>query len=449
MRHFLCVVFASCIPYFALSQSPGVVSDTVHCKADPKQTYALYVPRGYYPSSRPPGLVFLFEPAARGKLPVNLYKSLADKYNVVLACSNNSRNGPIQESLAAAEAVLIDVLSRFDIERKFIVISGFSGGGRTAVQMAITNPLFAGVITCGAALPSQNAVTKQNHVPFAEVIGRGDMNYQEALIADEYLQTLGKPNTLMMFNGGHQWPPPESYEDALVWHYLRFATNDTIAKANYTSRLHNAVAQADSGYLSDANRMLRQLKRDFAQGEFAARTDSLLNALSGNKKLRSELKDVMRMDDRERFMQKNVSATYVQHVAYSAPDSAFHPEYWQAFRHDCEKLMAAKERYKVLAGTRLLDFAWRMCAEQHYMYMEYDQFRQAAMAARIWSALLPDRPGPCVEAAKAFALQGRKNEMMEYLKMAKDRGLQDKAAVKGDRAFARYAADQKFQDLLR
>lgn len=441
---FLVCVFCSAVAY---GQDAGVVVDTVRCTADQRQSYALYLP-GNYSSSNPPGLILIFEPAARGKLPVMLYKELADKYNVILACSNNSRNGPVQESLIAGEAVLKDVFSKFAVDRKFILTSGFSGGGRTAVQVVAGNKLFAGVITCGAALPSGDAITVSKQAAFAEVIGRVDMNYQEALTADEYLTRLKDPHTLIMFNGGHQWPPVDAFEDALVWHYLRVRNADEIARENFASRFAKAVVQLDSGRLYEAHRMLSQLRADFNDAMLVARTDSAIQVVEANKRLRPAQKDALRTDERERSAQRDVTAQYNQSVAYSAPDSAFHPGYWKAFRKSCDKLVASDDHYKQQSGKRLIDFAWRLCAEQHFIYMDYDQFRQAAMAARIWSLILPERAGPCVAAAKAFSLQQRKNDMLEYLSLAIERGLKDKESVKNDPAFARYASDPAFLKLF-
>ncbi|HMJ70259.1 MAG TPA: hypothetical protein VK508_15250 [Cyclobacteriaceae bacterium] len=434
--------------HVASAQQPGVVEEIVKCKADPKQTYALYVPKNYSPSD-PPGLILIFDPGARGKMPVGLYKDIANKYNVVLACSNNSRNGPVEESMIAGDAVFTDVISNFSINKNFILTSGFSGGGRTAVEIASGSPkLFSGVITCGAAFSSQKAITREKPVYFAEVIGRSDMNYQEAITAEKFLGQLNNPHTLIMFDGGHQWPPPAAYEEALAWHYLRITGDNLIAQAIHSWQLKNATAQIDSGYLYEANRMLIQMKRDFQQPNLLSKTETLVKTLNDNRNLKSQLKDVARMDERERSLQKDLGTQYVQHIAYTAPDSAFHPEYWRAFRRDCDKLIGSGDKYKILAGSRLVDFGWRMCAEQHYIYMEYDQFRQAAMAARIWSLIQPARPDPCVQAAKAFALHERRDQMMEYLKMAVARGLKDKQAVLQDRAFAKYMKDEAFLNLM-
>lgn len=432
------------IPLSALAQ----LTDTVRCKANPKQSYALYVPKAYS-ASNPPGLILMFEPAARGVLPVSLYRDLADKYNLILACSNNSRNGPIQESVVAGNAMLTDLFARFAIEKKFILSSGFSGGGRTAVDFAAGNNMFHGVITCGAALPYKDAITKQKATRFAEVIGNLDMNYQEALAAEEQLETLKLPHTLILFNAGHQWPPPDAYEDALVWQYLRFRSDQSIASENHASRLKKAQVKIDSGYLSDGHRMLQRLLSDYTDEVLSTRTDSALKILSLNKKLRSEMKEVARADERERSLQSDVSLVYNQHTALAAPDSAFRPDYWRSFRRSCDKLISSEEWYKSASGKRLLDFGMRMCAERYFVLMEFQQFQHAAMTAKIWTLIQPERPGPCVLAARALAQQSKKNEMMDYLKMAVGRGLKDKQAVSQDPAFAKYASDQNFVKLLR
>ena len=135
-------------------------------------------------------------------------------------------------------------------------------------------------------------------------------------------------------------------------------------------------------------------------------------------------------------------------MAYGAPDSAYHADYWKNYRRDCDRMLTSNH-YDRMAGLRLIDFGWRMCAEQHYIYLDYGQYRQAGMSAKIWCLLMPDRPGPCVQVAKAMALQKKKSETLEYLRMAVVRGLTDKQAVKADPAFAKYALGKDFQDILK
>ena len=439
------LLLALLLPHLALAQNPGVVTDSVRCQKTGGQTYALYLPESYT-SSTPVGVVLIFDPGARGKLPVDLYKKLADQYGVILACSNNSRNGPFEQSLFAGNAVLDDLLSRFNIDRSFILTSGFSGGGRAAVQMAVSKTNIAGVITCGASFPSPNAITKTRPAPFAEVIGQLDMNFQESLTASIYLKSIENPSSLTFFYGGHQWPPAEAYEEALAWHSLRHKKLNT--SEAFSAKMKKVKMRLDSGYLYEGNRMLSQMRSDFNEIKQAQTIDSLLTAIRKDKRLKSETRDVGSTNTRELAMQDQFRVRYGQHMAYGAPDSAYHAEYWKGFRRECEKMLSAGG-YKKLGGLRLIDFGWRLCAEQHYIFLEYGQYRQASMAARIWALMLPDRPGPCIQAAKAFALQKRKSETMEYLRLAVARGLIDKDGIRKDQAFSEFANDEQFQTILK
>src|ERR1700735_1842902 len=77
---------------FALhAAGPGQVIDSVICKADPTQSYALYVPAKGQKEALP--IIYFFDPHADGALPVKKYKALADAYGFILAGSNNSKNG--------------------------------------------------------------------------------------------------------------------------------------------------------------------------------------------------------------------------------------------------------------------------------------------------------------------------------------------------------------------
>jgi hypothetical protein len=447
-RAALILVLYFFLPHFAAAQTPGVVSDTIRCQKSPDQTYALYLPASFSPS-KTFGIILFYEPVARGKIPVTLYKQLADKYNLILACSNNSRNGPVEPSLYAGNAVFEDVLARFPVNKQLIITSGFSGGGRMAVQMAIINKEIDGVITCGAAFPAPNSITRERSIPIAEVIGRFDMNFQEALSANQYLRELNNPRSLTFFYGLHDWPTVDSYEEAVAWHYLRLNKMDKTLMDGITSRqLQRAVAQLDSGNVFEANGAMLQLKENYPGTISARKVDSIMSDPTIVKKIKTGLKNAQKLNDRANRMQTDFFVNYQQHMLHPASDSAFHPQYWAGFRRDCDKLRSSDDRYKADTGVRLIEFAWHMCSEQHQIFMEYGQFSHAAMAARIWTLVLPDRVRPCVQAAKAFALQNKKRDAMYYLQLAVDRGLKDKAAVRNDPAFSAISSSEDFKKLL-
>src|SRR5215472_15692303 len=63
----------------------------VICASDTTQSYALFLPSAYTPAKRWP-ILYPFDPAGRGRRPVDLYSETAERYGLVLAGSNNSRN---------------------------------------------------------------------------------------------------------------------------------------------------------------------------------------------------------------------------------------------------------------------------------------------------------------------------------------------------------------------
>jgi len=76
----------------------GKIIPVVKIKADSSQSYALYLPADYKKESDMPAL-FLFEPHAKGTVPLSKYKALADRFHFIMMCSNTSQNGMSEEVL--------------------------------------------------------------------------------------------------------------------------------------------------------------------------------------------------------------------------------------------------------------------------------------------------------------------------------------------------------------
>src|SRR5882672_10577374 len=73
------------------SLSAGKIIDSVICKADHTQSYALYIPAKGNGFALP--VIYFFDPHGSGAFPLGKYKSLADKYGFIIIGSNNSKNG--------------------------------------------------------------------------------------------------------------------------------------------------------------------------------------------------------------------------------------------------------------------------------------------------------------------------------------------------------------------
>src|SRR5215210_6966874 len=137
----------------------GRVVARVVCKADPLQSYALYVPSSYTPDKRWP-ILYAFDPGAEGLVPVERFQEAAEKYGWIVVGSLNSQNGPMQGSIDASNALWRDTHALFSIDDRRIYTTGFSGGARVAVWVAyLCQGCAAGVIACGAGFHTQIAPT--------------------------------------------------------------------------------------------------------------------------------------------------------------------------------------------------------------------------------------------------------------------------------------------------
>ena len=194
----------------------GQIIEEVKCAADAAQSYSLYLPSGYTPG-RAWGVIFGFDPRARGRTPVERFQAAAEKYGYIVAGSNNSRNGSWPNSMAAAQAMARDVASRFSVDEKRVYTTGMSGGARVAMGVALGNNFIAGVIAASAGFPDGKPLKR---VPFAVfgTAGTEDFNYIEMRDLD---RTLTTPHRVAIFEGGHVWLSAELAMEAIEWMEVR------------------------------------------------------------------------------------------------------------------------------------------------------------------------------------------------------------------------------------
>src|SRR5271166_2060091 len=188
--------------------TPGQMVETVVCGSDPTQSYALYLP-STYTSAKPWPIIYAFDPGARGKLPVKLYKDIAEKYGFILAASNNSRNFSFADSSKGASAIWQDTHNRLSLDERRIYTTGFSGGARMAGTVALrcSQCRIAGVIAHGAGYPSTNRPADRDHLLYFLAVGEQDFNWPEVMTVRREREEAGQPYQVRTFSGPHQWAP--------------------------------------------------------------------------------------------------------------------------------------------------------------------------------------------------------------------------------------------------
>ncbi|MEQ1678031.1 MAG: hypothetical protein ABL876_15085, partial [Chitinophagaceae bacterium] len=196
------------MPGFALRAqelTPGVIH-TIQCAADSSNQYSFYLPKSYDAQQKYPLLLFL-DPSARGNVPVEKYKQVADELGLILAGSFNSKNFDAASSINSIPGIIKDVMQRASIDASKKWLAGFSGGSRMASSYAATYEGITGVIGCGAGFAGPEFLTGRQNIPYAGIAGNTDMNLEEMVTIKEQLTNRNKDNLLLFFDGGHEWPP--------------------------------------------------------------------------------------------------------------------------------------------------------------------------------------------------------------------------------------------------
>ena len=220
---FLLVLFMPGIFYGITEKGleTGKIVSRVVTLADSTQSYALYLPSNYSREKNWP-LLFCFDPGARSEIPLTLFKNAAEKYGYIVVCSNNLKNGPWQPILKSMKAVWSDVLNRFSIDFNRIYTTGFSGGARAAAAFPhITGARVAGIIACGAGLPSAVKANQVKPAFYHGIVGVEDYNYKEMFRLNRELKTAGVDHFIEVFNGDHGWPPENICHEAIEGMELR------------------------------------------------------------------------------------------------------------------------------------------------------------------------------------------------------------------------------------
>ena len=93
----------------------GKIIDSILVKGTENESFQLYLPKTYN-STKNSAIIFIYEPAARGSIGIKPFIPAAEKYNYILVCSNNSKNGPYDDNFGIANRLFDYVFARIKTE---------------------------------------------------------------------------------------------------------------------------------------------------------------------------------------------------------------------------------------------------------------------------------------------------------------------------------------------
>jgi predicted esterase len=435
--------------------APEQIIDTVKCREQPGQSYALYQPAQNDNIKSWP-VILIFDPAARGRTGLDPFIEAGRKYGFIIACSNNSRNGQLIDNFTAAAAMLRDVVERNRIDQRRIYTGGFSGGSRFAMAFAVKEKRISGVIGCGAGLPND-----RNYYPsfnstffYYGLAGNRDMNYLEMHdLPGFFSNKTSVVSYLRTFSGGHQWPAPELINEAVEWIVLQ-AMNSKIIPADQTflsyceNKTQNLInSKLSDGYLVDAIMYMKFASRDFRGTPLESRMTQSLTDSEKSEEYQTASRKWNKMAVNEQARREKYM-NYLNEIIKSGsfPDSAF--TWWNNETRALIRLRDKGNPDNSQMASRVLNFISIMCSEQGSFYYRNSFYEQAASLFEICTLSDSENQYNYYNLARAKAGSGKPKESVDALIAAVSHGFSSRKTVEADPAFEKIRNDSRYKALI-
>lgn len=437
----------------------GAVLDTVQCLKDKKQSYAIYLPSKYTPDTAWPA-VFIFEPAARGVLPVKKYAKVAEELGYILISSNNSKNGSWEIAFEAGDAMFLDAFERYNIATDRVYTSGFSGGGRVATSVAVLTGKIAGVISCGAGMPNlpHYRPVKGSKINYVSLVGNRDMNYLELLVLEEVLNNIALSNKRIVFDGIHEWPPSSFFREALLWMELQYALDNGVKDYDYSESFALDKKRGDSllsarNYL-ESHRVFVEMKNNYSPYLDTNEMKDILAEIKGQRTFKKQQRTHARIVRQEKEYQSKLFRTFRgserNRLKPHAVDSTAKTKEWWFSEIDRIKKMAAKENIeKRMMGQRLLNLVWAHFAEASFSYAVQGDLELACELNKLWLYAEPHSAWGHWSIAKLYGEMAEVDPMLDHLNKVREinPGL-SKQSIVSQPVFAKYTSNNLVQQFL-
>ncbi|MEM9823066.1 MAG: hypothetical protein AAF985_18450 [Bacteroidota bacterium] len=429
----------------------GLVVDTLTCAQQPHHSYAYYLPSNYDPAKKWP-IIYIFEPAARGALPVDSFRMAAEQYGYILVGSNNSRNGAWEMMFEAADYLFADVEQRFSVEVRRRYTSGFSGGSRMALAVAALTDKVAGVIACGAALPNNQAYcpTEKSNFAYYGLVGNRDMNFQEMYRLEDQLIDWQIPTRLRIFPAGHQWPSPTLLMEAVAWMDLQamdrggLETNAVFVEQQEQVLLRRIEDLKTREAWYDLARHYAYGLQDFGTEENTFKAS--LAALQSSDVYTEAVHEWEYLREQEWAQRRRLSDEIGRLEWQNGVKDSLH-RVWKKNIGQLRQQIADAPRLQSQMADRILNLITAQCVEWGWDRMGRAEWDKAIQLFKLWTIIEPETAWAYYNLAKAQCLKGKKKAAIKSLGKALEYGL-DVTMLSEDRTFDSIRTTKKYKKML-
>ena len=455
-RLFALAVLIAGIPVLAQELQTGTVHEKIVCQQDPSQSYALYLPKAYTPERRWP-IIYAFDPFARGSAPVELMKAAAERAGFIVAGSNNSRNGPVKDSIAAAQAMWADTHQRLAIDQKQRYATGLSGGARVAATLAqLCGNCIAGVVGQSAGFHDSTPPTKNTQFVFFGTAGNLDFNYTELVELDKKLNDLQLPHRIRIFSGSHQYATPEVWDEAFAWlelHAMRRGLrprDQSFIAQQQKAGLERAAQFEAHGDLLEALREYRGLVADFEGLADTSTAAARLSEFQSHKNVKEALKADRVAIERQRhdFQEAYTTLELVRTEPENAATALARVGGQLSVLRSQVRKNKDENTPQVIPVRRTL---LQILSQAIEMGQQATRDREYALAITYFDFVIQyARAAPLAhfEKARALALAERNKDVLPELRKAVEAGFDEPAAIESAAEFAHLHNSPEFREIV-
>ena len=434
----------------------GQVIEKVLCAGSQGESYALYLPSNYTPGRRWP-ILYAFDPGARGRIPVTLYKDAAEKYGYIVAGSNNSQNFTNEPPKRSIFALWQDTHERFSLDEHRTYTTGFSGGARTATMVALRCLVcaVAGVIAHGAGYPNSDKPSQKDTFLYFAAVGNEDFNWGEIVELRRKREEWGLPYRVEVFDGEHQWASAEIVEEAIEWMQLKamqtgsLRRNDTFigqlfketeARAKEAENRRDAIGQL-SAY--------RSLVSDFGGlkevGEYAEKLAAL--------KRSALLKEALKKEQDEIREQESLTQTISGQLSHLGDigvrdQSGLSESVREGMKQLKEDAAHSKNAEKRLVRLRAFHDLWAQGIEAGQAELLAKHPARAEDYFQLMADVSPDAWWPLLLLADTRTAMGNHKQAIKDLREGIRRGLKHAEVIEKDESLQPLRSEPEFQKML-
>ena len=437
----------------------GQIVERVEALNDSSQSYALYLPSNYTPDRKWP-VLYAFDPGARGRVPVERFKEAAEKYGWIVLGSNNSRNGPMGVVVQSWNAMQTDTHQRFAIDDERGYVTGFSGGARAAISIAVGCKCVAGVMANGAGFPLDLAPSPEMHFVFFGAAGVDDFNYPELKSLEEPLTKAGIIHRVQTFDGRHEWPPVSVATAAVEWMELhamkagKRPRDDGFVNTMWQQLLNEARTLEESKKYYEAYQLYLDLDASFKGLRDVAEIETKVKQLADSREVRAAVREEQDQIRKQRELESQLNSLMASRdrgTPANQNEEGLDPNNrLQAILRDLRKQSKAPDdSTQRRVARRVLDGLFIGLVEQGIGLLQTEKnYSESVKRFKLATEVNPDRPGAFFYLAWAYAANRDKKKSLQALNTAVEKGFADAATITANKAFDFLRTDPEYQQIM-